>query len=727
MAVSSQTNFQVLTLDGVSTSFSFTAFVGVSAGSITATLRDANGITQPLSSFTISLNNPATGQIWGVGGTITLPAVFPAGWTLTLERVLPLTQTSTFTNQGLTLPALIESSMDQITMTAQQINQRALRSLAPPAGETLNPLPVSAQRINRFLGFDASGQPVAVSGTTTAPVASLNRFNFSAALGNLTAGQTVFAATYTPGLVLVFVNGLQLFITAFTAADGSTVILNTPVGGSDTVTIQTYNVGTIPTPSTVIRGVRLYADLGIAPNGTQDATTALLSAIALGQSQRIPVVIDGRFLFNSRVVLTTTDYVNIIGNGANNSELLWADGVANPGIQITFSDEIETASLSGLRFLTQGKGTGTAIQITQPTLSSSLWRGPDIQNIAFEGLSPFDDCWNIGIDLLNCWNTRIDNVHMFGRTLTAGEEIIGLVGIRTKNCSETKVTRPNVYGFQTGIDFGSGGVAGAGGGDDEGTILTNFTILSGNIGVKHRTLVAEAGVNIHTGHINVTTTGVDLYAKHAGFVGNLDIYKITGSTATFKAVSAENCNALSISDIIVKDTGTSGACYGVVLEGGSDYNTISRIRAVGPTDAPDGLVVFAGTGNDDNRISEITNFTQPGILFLTAKSNHSQNIFSGVLPSGVEAFVANAATPSVVNAITGVFQTANSSATTITNFAGPVLDGFMFTLLVNDGNTTIQHNAGLILRGGVNATPANGSIFTFRRYGSIWREETRNY
>jgi len=48
--------------------------------------------------------------------------------------------------------------------------------------------------------------------------------------------------------------------------------------------------------------------------------------------------------------------------------------------------------------------------------------------------------------------------------------------------------------------------------------------------------------------------------------------------------------------------------------------------------------------------------------------------------------------------------------------------------LRNDGNSTIQHSAKILLKGAVNATPANGSIFKLYRDSlGAWREMSWNY
>ena len=58
-----------------------------------------------------------------------------------------------------------------------------------------------------------------------------------------TAGQTVFTATYTASNVQVFVNGVLLATSEYTATNGTSVTLGTAAAAGDTVDIITNNAG----------------------------------------------------------------------------------------------------------------------------------------------------------------------------------------------------------------------------------------------------------------------------------------------------------------------------------------------------------------------------------------------------------------------------------------------------------------------------------------------------
>jgi hypothetical protein len=55
-----------------------------------------------------------------------------------------------------------------------------------------------------------------------------------------TVGQTSFSATYTVGFLDVFVNGVKLLASDYTASSGSTVVLANACAANDEVTIIAY-------------------------------------------------------------------------------------------------------------------------------------------------------------------------------------------------------------------------------------------------------------------------------------------------------------------------------------------------------------------------------------------------------------------------------------------------------------------------------------------------------
>lgn len=99
------------------------------------------------------------------------------------------------------------------------------------------------------------------------------------------------------------------------------------------------------------------------------------------------------------------------------------------------------------------------------------------------------------------------------------------------------------------------------------------------------------------------------------------------------------------------------------------------------------------------------------------------------LQTGATVCVAPGITSGGISSIQGQtsFITANSGTTTITTIKGGIY-GEQITITGNDGgNTTLQQNSTIILRGGTNALLANGDSVTLVNGGAYWREIARNF
>lgn len=114
--------------NGATTSFSF-PFIGDSSSYISVQYTNADGAATLLEPFqyTIFLNPPATGQIWGIGGTVVYPlsgSPIAAGTSLTISRVLPFQQLITIADQGDFSAQVIEEMGDTLEMQIQQVAAR---------------------------------------------------------------------------------------------------------------------------------------------------------------------------------------------------------------------------------------------------------------------------------------------------------------------------------------------------------------------------------------------------------------------------------------------------------------------------------------------------------------------------------------------------------------------------------------------------------------------------
>ena len=116
------TNTSIQTVNqgnGATTVFNY-SFLIPALGEYQVIYTDTAGVITVLNGalYTITgIANPA-------GGTVTYPLVgspIATGTTLTIRRVLPLTQTVSLANQGGFYPSTVDDALDYVTMLAQQI------------------------------------------------------------------------------------------------------------------------------------------------------------------------------------------------------------------------------------------------------------------------------------------------------------------------------------------------------------------------------------------------------------------------------------------------------------------------------------------------------------------------------------------------------------------------------------------------------------------------------
>lgn len=133
MTVSTTSSEITVSGNGATTVFNF-PFVGVAASNISVIYTNSSGLQTTLtaSQYSLSLNAPAAGQIWGLGGSVTYPisgSPIAAGTKLTIRRDLPLTQSTSLSNQGASYPQVTESAIDTLQMQIQQLANRGSRYL----------------------------------------------------------------------------------------------------------------------------------------------------------------------------------------------------------------------------------------------------------------------------------------------------------------------------------------------------------------------------------------------------------------------------------------------------------------------------------------------------------------------------------------------------------------------------------------------------------------------
>ena len=162
--------------------------------------------------------------------------------------------------------------MAQAGYTPISLYYSSTPSAAPTAGNLVNGELAINIADGKLYYKDAGGVVQSISGASATYV----RTSFTA-----TAGQTTFTVGYTVGFVQVFLNGVLLNGTDYTASNGTTIVLATGAALNDIVEVIAYNIVNIGVASTATNLAG-----GIAsqiPYQTGAGTTAFIANGTSGQ------------------------------------------------------------------------------------------------------------------------------------------------------------------------------------------------------------------------------------------------------------------------------------------------------------------------------------------------------------------------------------------------------------------------------------------------------------
>lgn len=323
--------------NGVTTTFAYT-FRILSASHLVVTTV-VSGVSTTLNSSQYSV----TGVGNSSGGNVILNTPLASGAQLFLSRVVPFDQPLDLQNQGAFFAQDLEDALDLAVMRDQQINRVGTNTLRFPVFETVDGTlaPISS-RANRYLRFDANGLPTFVdsqvqtiyygaasadpalrpdgsarqagdlyfnttsnvvrvfSGTVwqnAVPTASVTLGNYTETSATAKTTFTV-AGGYTPGSVLVFLNGVLLEPGEYTAANGTTVVLGancnvgdefrclsfSPLSVADTLA-RSSNLSDVPDKAAARSNLGLSATAGNVVLARNAATAGDFAQVALAVSQ----------------------------------------------------------------------------------------------------------------------------------------------------------------------------------------------------------------------------------------------------------------------------------------------------------------------------------------------------------------------------------------------------------------------------------------------------------
>ncbi|MGA2401440.1 MAG: hypothetical protein ABSG91_07010 [Syntrophobacteraceae bacterium] len=108
--------------NGLTTVFPY-SFPVQQAGQMVVSI--TNSTVSPPVTTVLSTSQYSVSGIGGAsGGNVTYPvsgSPLPAGWSITIQRIVPYQQNTSLANQGAFYPAVVEAALDNLTMQVQQI------------------------------------------------------------------------------------------------------------------------------------------------------------------------------------------------------------------------------------------------------------------------------------------------------------------------------------------------------------------------------------------------------------------------------------------------------------------------------------------------------------------------------------------------------------------------------------------------------------------------------
>lgn len=172
MTISSTNSKAIGRGNGVTTAWAY-PFKIPTIADVLVTVISAAGVSTQIPAAAYGISGVGT----DAGGTVTYPlagAPLAAGASIVIERVLAMTQPTNLENQGSFYPGVVEDALDRIVMLIQQmaggVRDLDLAMLFPATD--VNPvttIPNQVARANKYLAFDASGNPIVLGGTASSP------------------------------------------------------------------------------------------------------------------------------------------------------------------------------------------------------------------------------------------------------------------------------------------------------------------------------------------------------------------------------------------------------------------------------------------------------------------------------------------------------------------------------------------------------------------------------
>lgn len=440
-------------------------------------------------------------------------------------------------------------------------------------------------------------------------------------------------------------------------------------------------------------------DFGAVGDGVTDDTAAIQAAINATNALYFP---KGSYLM-SAAISGGNKSLSLMGDGIGVTVLRWSE---TGGLNLSFNNTLQKLTIANMSFQAAKANTGTAILAAWPFVSSSTFPSTVIENIEIIPSDGTTHYWLNGIRLQNAWNGSINNVLIRGKNNSVDmNQAITLVG----RSNDFIISNVFIYFSNEAVSTNA---------TTEGTVWSNSKAIYVNYGGVFNASASAPGLMVRDVHIASLIAGIITTNKPQTCISGCLFYKRAESTANWVGVqySAGSDDTVTSDNCFVLIGGATGSAAAIVMVAGARHLVSSNVGQNMDT------LIEAQASASDYTITY--NRRVNGTITVLA-SGTGTNIVTGNMPvDSITTFTANAATPSVLNSTTDLFSTANSSATTITNFANGIT-GQVISVLANDVNTTVANNANITLQGAVNFVMGNGAIITLRKDPTIWREVSR--
>jgi len=373
-----------------------------------------------------------------------------SGETVLLKRVMTLTQNTDYTPNDSFPAAAHEEALDKLTFIQQQQQEEIDRSFKFAQTDVdAQDLPASAERANKYLGFNSEGNAIAVDGTTNATTIStfgatlVDDANASAArttlgLGNLATLNTVGSSQIDANSVTASelnISGNGTSGQAVTSdGDGSFSYTNLTLGGR-LVNIQSFTSSGTYTPNASALQALVYVQgAGGGGGGADSDSTTSEAGVASGGN-------GGGFIQSAFIDVSAGSYSSTITIGAGGAGGAGEDAGDNGG---------DTVYNDGTISLTAKGGTGGTTD--SDNAAPDIARAPDSQANTVSNHTP----------ILNIGTNPAENGVIMESTGGANKGSGGkggnsFFGYGGRGGKSPTTTDTSVYAGGDAVGFGAGG------------------------------------------------------------------------------------------------------------------------------------------------------------------------------------------------------------------------------------------------------------------------------